>query len=101
MFEEFLDAGDERRYEDHVLAASISYDEVSAYVLGCEVARIAGASHRAVVERFLAKVGDTDGAEYATMVRDGPPSLRGEDERSEDEPLARRFAAFRRGFTQT
>lgn len=95
LFDEFLDAGDERRYDDHVLGQGLHYDEVGPYVLGRALAAIAGPSHRALIDRFLEKVGDPNTAPHAQMRRLGPTSWR----RDEDS-LALRLGALRRGLDE-
>ncbi len=98
LLDEFLDAGDERRYDDHVLAQGLGYDEVGPYVLGRELATIATPSHRRLIERFLARVGDPNDAPHAQMLRLGPASWR-RDRDDDDEALGLRLAALLRGFT--
>lgn len=92
LFDEYLDGGDERRYDDPVMEQGLSYDEVGPYVLGRDLAAIIKPSHRAVIDAFLAKVGDQYNAPHAQMRRLGPASLR-----RDDDALAVRLEALRRG----
>lgn len=71
------------------------YDSASAYLLGLDIGRIASKSHLRLVEEFLTRVGDTDSIAHAQMLQRGPRRWS-----TEDQPLHRRFHAFRAGLPE-
>ncbi len=94
LFVDYIGPEDPRRYEDDVFEAELDYEEISAFVLGREIAEFADRGDLQLIERFLARVRD-EGDPYATLAKilaTGPPSLR-EDP---DELLAC-LAAFKLG----
>jgi predicted nucleotidyltransferase len=93
LLDVYVEADSNRRWDE---AAAIEYDLAPAFLLGLDLGRLAGESHRALVAQFLDRVGDPDSVHHAQMERLGPHSWRGEEE-----ALRRRLDAFRQGFEGT
>lgn len=95
MMEGWIPDDDERRWDDDVVETQLAHEDVSAYLLGREIAAIAAPHHREVVQRFLAIVEDEGRSAHGLMLRRGPMSWRNDDD--DDGRLTRRLTAFRRG----
>jgi len=89
LLDEYEDEDSERRWEE---AADYSFELASAFLLGLDIGNIAGPGHHAVIDKFLARVGDPEGTEHALMRNRGPAHW----SRDED-ALSRRLEAFDAG----
>jgi predicted nucleotidyltransferase len=86
----YIDDESDRRWDE---AAALDFDLAPAFLLGRDIGRLAGASHRVLVAQFLERVADPDSVFHARMARLGPIAWPGEAD-----ALARRLAAFGQGF---
>ncbi len=91
--EGWLAIDDERRFEADVLAHIDWYEDVPPFLLGRSLRAMSGPTHRAVVDRFLAKVGDDTTAAHGRLVALSPLSWR-----NREDGAAAKLEAFRRGF---
>jgi ParB-like chromosome segregation protein Spo0J len=66
---DYLEADDTRRWEDDLINAGLLHDDQSAFALGQDVARIAEASHLAIIDRFLVAVSDEASSSNARFAR--------------------------------
>ncbi len=88
-----VDEDSDRRWDE---ARDVEFDLASAFLLGRDVGRLMGKTHRVLVASFLDVVADPESAEHARMAQLGPASWRGQDD-----PLERRLDAFRQGWEAT
>ena len=79
-----------RRWEDDLINAGLPHDDQSAFALGQDVARIAGASHVAIIDRFLVAVSNEASSSNARFARCF-------GQRDGNDVVASRLGAFRRG----
>ena len=86
----YVDEDSDRRWEE---AAGVEFDLTPAFLLGRDIGRLLGSARRALVDRFIARVGDPDSSEHSRMERRGPDTWR-----NQTEPLRRRLDSFRQGF---
>ncbi len=90
LFDLYIDEDSDRRWDE---AAGVEFDLVPAFLLGRDIGRLLGPARRALVDRFIARVGNPDSSEHSRMER------RGRDPwRNQVEPLRRRLDSFRQGF---
>ena len=89
LIDAYVSDDDLRRWDE---AAGRDFESAPAYLLGVDIAAIALASHRAVLGRFLDRLGDQGNPEHFRMIELGPARWR-----SEQDPLARRIEAVRAG----
>lgn len=83
LFVDYIGPEDPRRYEDDVFEAELDYEQVSAFIVGREIAEFADRRDLQLIEGFLARVRD-GGDPYATQAKIlaiGPPSLRGDPDK--------------------
>ena len=92
--EGWLAIEDERRFTSDVLERIDWYEDVPPFLLGRSLGAIAGPAHRALVEKFLARVADDSTAAHGRLLALSPLSWRGR----EDGATAK-LEAFRLGFT--
>ncbi len=86
----YVDDDSDRRWDE---AVDQEFDLAPAYLMGLDVGRtLETETHRAVVERFMSRVEDSESSIHAQMLRRGPATWR-----HEENALARRLAAFTLG----
>lgn len=90
IMNDHLEADDIRRWEDDLINAGLPHDDQSAFALGQDVARIAQASHLAIVEGFLKAVEDEASSANARFARCF-------GQRDATDVVASRLQAFQRG----
>ncbi len=94
ILDEYIPASDDRRYSDDVLDAELTYEEVSPFLLGQQLATIVNEAEKRLVLSFIEKMinaEDAAGAQ-AQMLSVAPPSWH-----REPDALNLRFMALRRG----
>lgn len=85
-----VDDDSDLRWEE---AADVDFELQPAFLLGRDIAAMAGRPHRDLVDRFLATVGDPGSHGHAVMQRGGPAAWR-----RQDDSLEKRLHALRRGY---
>ncbi|HEY6559265.1 MAG TPA: nucleotidyl transferase AbiEii/AbiGii toxin family protein [Polyangiaceae bacterium] len=86
----YVDDDSDRRWDE---AVDQEFDLAPAYLMGLDVGRtLETESHRAIVERFMSRVEDSESPIHAQMLRRGPATWR-----REENALARRLAVFKLG----
>ncbi|HEY6726531.1 MAG TPA: hypothetical protein VI197_20995 [Polyangiaceae bacterium] len=94
LLDSYVDENAERRWEE---AAECDFDLAPAYLLGLDLGRTTTLpEHRAVIDKFVERIGDEGTPSHALMSRRGPKRWR-----SESHALSRRLQAFREGMAAT
>jgi predicted nucleotidyltransferase len=92
LIEEYVCVDDEQRWSDEVVAEKLSFDLVSVFALGRDMAAFLTRPELELVERFVAAIEENRYGALVRMAVLGPFSL----QRDEDQ-VRTRLAAFRRG----
>lgn len=92
LLDEYLAIDDLRRWDDPIIELQLPFEEVSAYVLGRDMAAFITARDKEQVRSFLARLHDDRDGTCSRLAALAPPSW----ERAE-EVVRARFAAFARG----
>lgn len=74
IIDEFIPAGDDRRWSDEIIDLQLDYDLVGAYLLGADLGRFLGDRDRARVEAFLDLLARDDMPTRAQMAHRAPPA---------------------------
>lgn len=80
VLEHYIADDDERRYSAEVLDRELEFEDVSAFLLGRDVAAVVDATEREVIDAFTVRVrsGGDHAATQARMLQLGPRSWRGD-----------------------
>jgi predicted nucleotidyltransferase len=92
ILEEYLEADDMRRWDDDILDMQLPFEDVSAFVLGRDMAGFINERDEHQVRSFLARLYDDRDGTCSRLAALGPPSW----ERAEENVRAR-FETFARG----
>ncbi len=93
ILDEYVDAGDERRYGDEIFDHGLAYEEVSPFLLGRRLSAIVGPREKEAAAGFIDRIKGTDTPAQARMLSVAPAGWR----RDPGELLVR-IAALERGF---